>query len=206
MTLGVFVMGLGIAMSKLALLGTTPISTIPAVLSFTTDLTIGTWTIIFNVFLIILEYIILGKKNLRLDTALQMVVAILLGVFTDVGVELFSGIIAPADYLTQWFWCISACIVLSIGVTVEIEAGLLVAPGDGFVMALKLKKPEMPFSRWKVIFDSTNVIIAAILSIMLTGGLNSGVREGTIFAAIAVGLLVGFWRKHIGGVMRKIIE
>lgn len=205
MVIGVFIMGLGIAISKLALLGTTPISTIPAVLSFATDLTIGTWTIIFNVLIIAIEIAILGRRSTDYTTFLQMVVAIILGVFTDIGVEIFKGIVTPDDYLMQWIWCIIACVVLSFGVNMEIRSRVLVAPGDGLVMALVLKRPDIPFSRLKIFFDSTNVIIAAILSLILMGGFH-GVREGTIFAAIAVGFMVGQWAKAIGPALDRIMS
>ncbi len=204
MVLGVFIMGIGIAISKLALLGTTPISTIPAVLSFATDLTIGTWTIIFNVLLIVVEVAILGRKATDITTFMQMIVAIILGVFTDLGVELFENIATPDNYAMQWFWCILACIVLSFGVNMEIRARLLIAPGDGFVMALVLRRPDITFSRLKVFFDTSNVIIAAVISMILMGELN-GVREGTIFAAVAVGLLVGRWAKYIGPALDRMM-
>jgi len=205
MTIGVLIMGLGVAISKLALLGTTPISTIPAVLSFATTLTIGTWTILFNILIIALEIAILGRKSTDITTFLQMVVAILLGIFTDLGVEIFSGIVSADNYALQWAWCIIACIVLAFGVNIEIHANLLVAPGDGMVMALKLRKPEIPFSRLKVLFDSSNVIIAAIISFILMGELN-GVREGTVFAAIAVGIILGRWNKLIGPFLDRIVS
>ena len=149
MVVGVFIMGLGIAISKLALLGTTPISTIPAVMSYATTLTIGTWTIIFNVFLIAIIYAIRGREFFSKYAVLQMAVAILLGVFTDLGVSLFEKMIAPGTYVLQWVYCILACFVLSLGVTIAVSSKTLVAPGDGVVIALTLRYPSWTFSRLK---------------------------------------------------------
>jgi len=204
MVVGVFIMGMGVAISKLALLGTTPISTIPAVLSFATDLTIGTWTILFNILIVILEIAILGRKATDITTFLQLIVAIILGIMTDIGVELFKDIVASDDYAVQWAWCIIACVVLSFGVNMEIRARLLVAPGDGLVIAMVFRHPNIQFSRFKVLFDSSNVIIAAIISLVMMGELN-GVREGTIFAAVAVGLMVGQWAKHLGPALDRLV-
>ena len=205
MVVGVFIMGMGIAISKLALLGTTPISTIPAVMSYATDLTIGTWTIIINVFLILIIFLIRGRKFFSPLVVLQMAVAILLGLFTDLGVEIFKGVINTDFYPMQWVFCVLACVVLSFGVTIAVSTETLVAPGDGVVIAVTMRYPKWTFSRFKVIFDSTNVILAAVISLALMGGFY-GVREGTVFAAVAVGLMVGFWKKHITAGLNRIFE
>ena len=205
MTLGIAVMGFGIAMSKLALLGTTPISTIPAVMSFATDLTIGTWTIIVNLIIIGLEAIILGREKTDATLLLQLAVAVILGVFTDIGVELLKNVVDSGDYLIQWIWCILSCIILSLGIAIEISANVLVAPGDGIVMAIDYRMESLSFAHVKVIFDCTNVAIAAVLSLVLTGGLN-GVREGTIFAAVVLGMMVGAWKKLIGPSIERLAQ
>ena len=205
MTLGIAVMGFGIAMSKLALLGTTPISTIPAVMSFATDLTIGTWTIIVNLIIIGLEALVLGREKSDVALLLQLAVAIILGVFTDIGVELLKNIVDSGDYMVQWFWCILSCVILSLGIAIEISANVLVAPGDGIVMAIDYRVDSLSFPHVKFIFDCTNVAIAAILSLTLTDGLN-GVREGTIFAAVVLGMMVGAWKRLVGPAIDKLAQ
>ena len=49
----------------------------------------------------------------------------------------------------------------------------------------------------KIVSDTSMVITAVILSLAMLGDLE-GVREGTIFAALTVGIWVGFFRKHLG--------
>ena len=60
---GLFINSLGVALITKANLGTSPISSIPYVLSLGFSLTLGQFTIIFSVFLILLQIIIL-RKNL----------------------------------------------------------------------------------------------------------------------------------------------
>ena len=205
MILGALIMGLSIGLSKLALLGTTPISTVPAVLSYAyPDLSIGTWTIIINILLVIIEFGILGKKHFNPWIVFQLPIAILLGIFTDLGVAVFTPIVNTDMYIFSWIWCIISCIILSFGVCMIVSANLLIAPGDGIVVAMTMRF-KAPFSRLKVIFDSSNVIVAAILSLALMGGF-FGVREGTVFAAIAVGTLVGMWKKRIGPTLERIMS
>jgi len=54
------------------------------------------------------------------------------------------------------------------------------------------------FGRMKVVFDVTLVSSAVVASILMFGGL-VGVREGTIFAALAVGHIVRFLMKLMSG-------
>lgn len=201
LVIALFFMACGIAMSKLADLGTTPISCIPAVLSYSW-LTIGAWTIIVNAILIVLEALIL-RKDFRIFQALQLAVAFILGIFVDIWVELLS-FVDPQTYAAQWFWCILSAVILAFGVFMEVRADTLVAPGEGFVMAV-VSKYHIPFPKMKVINDVTMVTLGAILAVSTLGTLR-GVREGTIFAAIALGFVIGFYRKYLGGAFDRLLK
>ena len=74
---GLFINSLGVALITKANLGTSPISSIPYVLSLDFSLTLGQFTIIFSVFLILLQIIIL-RKNFRLEDLLQIPMSIFL--------------------------------------------------------------------------------------------------------------------------------
>lgn len=62
--IAIFCCGVGIAASTQADLGTTPISSLPYVLTFITPLSFGVTTIIVNLIFIILQLIILKKNRL----------------------------------------------------------------------------------------------------------------------------------------------
>lgn len=66
-------------------------------------------------------------------------------------------------------------------------AHLVTTAGEGIVLAICQKVP-IRFGNMKVIFDATLVCIAVILSFLFLGHLD-GVREGTIAAALFVGLI-----------------
>ena len=57
--LGLFIMSFGVALSVISDLGTTPISCIPNVIKYACTLSLGIITIIFNLFLIFIQVIIL---------------------------------------------------------------------------------------------------------------------------------------------------
>ena len=59
--------------------------------------------------------------------------------------------------------------------------------GEGLILAICQVTP-VKFGTMKIIFDVSLVIIAASLSFLFLGGL-MGIREGTIAAALLVGLI-----------------
>ena len=60
--IGLFVNSLGVSLITKASLGTSPISSIPYVLSLSFPFTLGNFTIFFSVFLILLQLLILRKN------------------------------------------------------------------------------------------------------------------------------------------------
>ena len=82
---------------------------------------------------------------------------------------------------------------MAAGVSLEVKAGVVVLAGEGVVLAICKVLPKIKFGYMKVGFDVTLVVIACILSFTFTGHLQ-GVREGTVAAALLVGLIA----KQIG--------
>ena len=205
MLLGLFILSFGIAMSKKAGLGTAPISCIPATLTDCVGIyTLGMWTFLFNVLLVAIEVALLGRK-FPLFQFLQLPMAFYLGFMTDVSMWILNTLgMEPVGYLQQWLYAIAGFAVLAFGVMTEIRASLLVVPGDGLVMVLTAKVNKMPFHRMKMINDITMTAIACVISIALVGTL-TGAREGTIFAAVAIGTLLGIYRKLFGKAIDKLI-
>ena len=64
---------------------------------------------------------------------------------------------------------------------------MVVLAGEGVVLAI-CKVLPVKFGYMKVGFDVTLVVIACLLSLVFTGRLQ-GIREGTVAAAILVGLI-----------------
>ena len=61
-----------------------------------------------------------------------------------------------------------------------------------------------PKQKTKVAFDSSLTIIAVIISFILFRELQ-GVREGTVIAAVVVGMAVRFYKKNFGGIEKRYI-
>lgn len=187
---GLFVNSLGVSLITKANLGTSPISSIPYVLSLNFPFTLGNFTIFFSIFLIVLQLIIL-RKNFKLEHILQIPVSIIFGYFIDLTMILFSWV-NPEAYVMKIVYLLIGCLILGVGVYMEVLADVVMLPGESFVRAIVLTW-KTNFGTTKICFDVSMSVIAAVLSFVFAGRLD-GVREGTVIAA----LLVGFIARLIG--------
>ena len=187
---GLFVNSLGVSLITKANLGTSPISSIPYVLSLNFPFTLGNFTIFFSIFLIALQLIIL-RKNFKLEHILQIPVSIIFGYFIDLTMILFSWV-NPEAYIMKIVFLLIGCLILGVGVYMEVLADVVMLPGESFVRAIVLTW-KTNFGTTKICFDVSMSVIAAVLSFVFAGRLD-GVREGTVIAA----LLVGFIARLIG--------
>ena len=187
---GLFVNSLGVSLITKANLGTSPISSIPYVLSLNFPFTLGNFTIFFSIFLIVLQLIIL-RKNFKLEHILQIPVSIIFGYFIDLTMILFSWV-NPEAYIMKIVYLLIGCLILGVGVYMEVLADVVMLPGESFVRAIVLTW-KTNFGTTKICFDVSMSVIAAVLSFVFAGRL-AGIREGTVIAA----LLVGFIARLIG--------
>ena len=81
----------------------------------------------------------------------------------------------------------SGVFLVGVGVALEVVAGVVTLAGEGFVLAVCRVTP-FPFGNLKVAFDVLLVGVASLLSLLCLHGLY-GVREGTLAAALGVGLI-----------------
>lgn len=164
---GISLMSIGIALAKLAQLGTSPISSIPNVMSYITPLSIGNLTMIFMVLMIFLQMVILREVNLPI--ILQIVPGLAFGGLIDVFVDVFTNLGLPAlmgHYLEQLAFTLLGMVVLSLGVFFEVNSRSILMPGEGLVVALTLRTKK-PFGKLKMYTDLTMVAVALVISLLL---------------------------------------
>lgn len=194
--LGLTIMAFGVAFSIKAALGTSPISSVPYVTSTISGLSVGTTTIIMNFMFVLIQIAILRKKYDWFQL-LQFPAAIVFGTMIDVA-EYVLKPISFSNYLEQWLLCVVGVFLVALGVSVEVMANLVTTEGEGIVLAICQVAP-VKFSNMKVAFDVTLVCISIALSFIFLGHLD-GVREGTIAAAVFVGLIT----KQTNKLMKKV--
>ncbi len=189
--IGLFIMSFGVALSVKSELGTTPISCIPNVLKYAVPLSLGNITIIFNFLLIVIQVIIL-RRDFRIEQWMQLVVTVIFGYFIDFALYILTPLEA-SSYVSQWILCVVSCFIIALGVYFEVESNAIVLPGEGVSLAVR-HVTHIEFGKIKTAFDSSNVIIGGVLSLLLYGGFR-GIGLGTIFAGIVVGYIIRFYRK-----------
>lgn len=199
---GLFVNGLGVSFITKAGLGTSPITSIPYTLSLDFTPTVGMFTLVFNIFLVILQVILL-RRNFQLQNLLQLTIIALFSFFIDLTMSLL-GFMQPETYAMKVVSLIVGCLILGFGVFMEMVANVAMLPGEATVRAVS-DVFSTDFGKTKIAFDSSMTVIAAILSFIMFKHLD-GVREGTIVAAILVGFIARLFKKYIGGIEKILIS
>ena len=191
--IGLFINSLGVSLITKADLGTSPISSIPYVLSLNFPMTLGQFTIIFSILLIIIQLFIL-RKNFKAEHLLQIPISILFGYFIDLTMVLL-GFVHPEAYGLKIIYLLIGCVILGFGVYMEVLANVAMLPGESFVRAVSTTW-NTNFGNTKVAFDVSLTVIAAALSFLFVHRLE-GVREGTIIAALLVGFIARLFGRYL---------
>ena len=199
---GLFVNGLGVSFITKNGLGTSPITSIPYTLSLGFTPTVGMFTLVFNIFLVILQVILL-RRNFQLQNLLQLPIIALFSFFIDLTMSLL-GFMQPETYAMKVVSLIVGCLILGFGVFMEMAANVAMLPGEATVRAVS-DVFSTDFGKTKIAFDSSMTVIAAILSFIMFRHLD-GVREGTIVAAILVGFIARLFKKYISGIEKILIS
>lgn len=162
-----FIMSLGIALSAKANLGVSPISCTPYVLSLALPLTMGTVTILMHLSFVAVQAALL-KRQFRPAHLLQIPVVFIFGALTDFSMWLMAPL-EPSGYLWSVILCLFSCAVIGFGVFLQVKADAVLLAAEGMSLAC---------------------------SFMFLPGL-AGIREGTVVAAVLVGMIVRFFNRHV---------
>ena len=191
--IGLFINSLGVSLITKADLGTSPISSIPYVLSLNFPFTLGQFTIAFSLLLILIQLIIL-RRNFKAEHLLQIPISILFGYFIDLTMVMLF-FVNPQSYISSVIYLLAGCLILGFGVYTEVLANVAMLPGESFVRAVS-STWKTEFGTTKVAFDVSLTVIAAVLSLIFAHRLD-GVREGTIIAALLVGFIARLFGRKL---------
>ena len=191
--IGLFINSLGVSLITKADLGTSPISSIPYVLSLNFPFTLGQFTIAFSLLLILIQLIIL-RRNFTAEHLLQIPISILFGYFIDLTMVMLF-FVDPQSYISSVIYLLAGCLILGFGVYTEVLANVAMLPGESFVRAVS-STWKTEFGTTKVAFDVSLTVIAAVLSLIFAHRLD-GVREGTIIAALLVGFIARLFGRKL---------
>lgn len=193
LSFGLALMALGIDFSVKAKLGTSPISSLPYVVSLLFPLTLGQATVAMNCALLLIQIALL-RRNFELVLLAQFPIGALFGYMIDIGMKSLAWIECSA-YWSLWLLAVLGIIILGTGVAFVVASGAVPVPGEATVIAFS-RVLGATFPRTKICFDASLVVLAIILSFSLTGRV-VGVREGTLAAAICVGVIVKYANRFV---------
>ncbi len=194
--LGLFVLSIGVNISKLAGLGISPVSSVPYALELITGISMGTASLLVYLFFILMQIILL-RCNYQPIQLLQIVTTFFFSSFVNLTDHnhLLNWLPIPEPYVLRLIYVFIGIGITGLGVFLYLLPNLLAMPPEGLVSALmKVTKGRFTFSRMKVIFDETCGLIGLLASLIFLGNLGP-VREGTILSAMLIGKVVGFFNK-----------
>lgn len=192
---GVFFSALGVAVTKLADLGVSPISSVANVMSMKIPaLSLGNWLILWNSVLILGQILIL-RRRFQLVQLMQVPLSFLFGYFTDFGMWLFSWAVWEI-YPMRLVNIAGGTLLLGFGISLCVIADAIMNSGEAFVKAVS-DTTGGEFGNLKVGFDISCVVLAAVLSLICFDGAIRGIREGTVIAALCTGFVIKFFSRKL---------
>lgn len=184
---GMFIMTFGVAVSVKADLGVTPLSSIPYTITVISGMDLGIATILFSVFMVFLQILLL-RKDFKLVNLLQIPVGIIFGMFMSAACKSMDFFPDPSGFPLRFLIMLVSTVIVAVGVFLYVPAGFITLPPDAFMVAVS-QKTETKFSTVKVICDVSMVLISLISCLAAVHSLGS-VGIGTVAAALLVGLEV----------------
>ncbi len=207
-TAGLALVATGVALSIISDLGTSPISCPPYVLALNGGLTVGQYTAMMHLLFILVQAALL-RKNFRIRNLMQIAAAVVFGALTDLAIMATSPWLTAETYTGRLALMVLSVILTSAGISIEVRARAWMLAGEMTVAAIA-ETGKMKFRNVKIAFDISLVIIAAAMSMLMSGhllgdGQQTVIREGTLVSALFTGYLMRFLDPLTDRLLRRII-
>ena len=200
--IGLVFAGLGVALSTRPGLGTSPITSLPYIMTFIFPWTLGMTTVAINLLFILMQAAIL-RSRFHWTRLAQLPTLFAFGFFIDFGMWVSSFYI-PEYYPLQLLEEILGCALLATGIAFQLLANISYMPGDGFIRTVS-EEYGIAFGTAKVCFDVSIVVIAILLSLCWFQKI-SGIREGTLLAAVLVGCIIRMLQQPLRFVKKQLVK
>lgn len=144
----------GIDLITVASLGTSPISSVPLVVSLYTPWTFGQLTFVLNMAFIVLQIALL-RRQFRPVELLQIAINFVFSAAIDFFMHAMAGL-QGLNWPFSAALLVAGCATLAFGICIEVASQVLMVPGDGAVKAIA-QTGKWRMGSTKVAFDSTMV-------------------------------------------------
>jgi uncharacterized membrane protein YczE len=169
---GLFIYGIGVALTVDAKIGIAPWDVLAQGISKQTGITFGTATVAVSLLVLLLWIPLRVKPGLG-----SVLNALSIGVFADIALAWLE---TPTDYWQKVMMFVLGMVVISYATGMYISCGMGKGPRDGLNMGLA-QKFKRPFWQARCLVEITVVSVGFLL-----GG---QVREGTLLFALGIGYL-----------------
>lgn len=180
--IGLLINAFGVILLTKSSLGTSPIASIPYVLSEAFPVSMGTLNFLLYFLFFLIQALILRKKMTPNDF-IQIPLSICYSAFLDICISLAVAL-EPTTYPAMLGTLLLGCVFRSVGISMQVVADVAMLSGEAFVLVLA-KAMKKEYSIVKLVSDALMTVIAVVLSFGLLGKA-VGVREGTLLVVLLV--------------------
>lgn len=194
MIVSIFLMSFGVVLSVKAGLGSSPISSLPYVVTLATGVSLGTTMLVVYSFFVLLQWVLLRDRKIIPSMLTQIPFTILFSIFVDIIVYALEPwhVVGVA---AQWVVMVLSTMVVAIGIVLEIDANVSMLADDGLVLAIHCVT-KLSIGKSLILFDILFILSAFAASLLIFDGF-VGVGLGTIFMGITQGLFVNVFSKFV---------
>lgn len=198
---GLFIASMGVAFSTKAGLGTSPVASVPYSVSLVlTKISFGMWLNVLSVIQIVIQIILLRRKCKPLEIIIQTILAFAYGYLTNFSCFLIKPL-EMHNYLERFLCMLLGCLILAFGLWVQYMGRVAMLPGEAMNRAISTVT-GYKYENIKIVFDLLYIFISAIICLIFLRELK-GVREGSIIAAVLVGLLIKLFNRIFNKFVKK---
>lgn len=144
----------------------------------------------------------LRKKTVVSEIVIQVILAFAYGYLTDFSLLILEDL-ELNHYILKLLFLLIGCVILAFGVYLELLGDVGMLSGDAFIKVIAIITNK-EYGNVKIITDISMSIISAGLAVAILHRL-VGVREGTIIAALIVGIIIKYFKKILRPMAKKIL-
>lgn len=199
---GLLILSSGIVFSTVSGLGVSPLNCLAFALGEIFGIEMGYITMLLYFVYVFIEFLIKGK-NFRAADLLQIPVAILFGLLVNFTKSCLSFIVC-VNYVQKLLCCAISIVMIAAGTTIYVIPQLALQAPEGLILAI-CERWNFRFGTVKSCFDMAIVVLAFIAGILFKGQI-IGIREGTLLAAVGVGVVVNVCNRSLKPVLTRFME
>ena len=182
----IIMVSIGDGLAMKAGIGTTAYEAFSLTLSYITHVKVGTLAMMFNITMIILQFLLARKFSIK--TLLQIPTSIIQGIVLNLIMYTLLNRIVMTGYVMRLGFLLAGFIISACSVGILVALDVVVMPLEGFCHALSEKLP-FSFPRVRQAADAVCILMALLLTFIFKVELT--IREGSIIGMLIFGPIMG---------------